>query len=128
MHNTFLIARREYLERVRTRSFVIMTFLIPALMIGVTVLPTLLMTRGSNEAKRMVVVAADRDTAEMIRSRVEQQQDQSVVADNPRRRGLQPTHFTVEVSTNATPGTTRARCSKISGKSSDVDRSAPVSE
>ena len=27
MHNIFIIAKREYLERVRTRSFVIMTFL-----------------------------------------------------------------------------------------------------
>ena len=29
MHNTFIIAKREYLERVRSRSFVIMTFLHP---------------------------------------------------------------------------------------------------
>jgi len=60
MHNTFIIARREYLERVRSRAFVIMTFFIPALMLGVTVLPTMLMQNGSNETKRMVVVAADR--------------------------------------------------------------------
>ncbi len=40
MHNTLIIAKREYLERVRTRAFVIMTFFIPALMFGVTVLPT----------------------------------------------------------------------------------------
>ena len=30
MHNILIIAKREYLERVRSRSFVIMTFLIPA--------------------------------------------------------------------------------------------------
>ena len=65
MHNTFIIAKREYLERVRSRSFVIMTFFIPLLMFGVTVVPTLLMNKGSNEAKHMVVVAGDRDTAEM---------------------------------------------------------------
>ena len=46
MHNTFIIAKREYLERVRSRSFVIMTFFIPLLMFGVTVVPTLLMNRG----------------------------------------------------------------------------------
>ena len=40
MHNTFIIAKREYLERVRSRSFVIMTFFIPRVMLGVTVLPT----------------------------------------------------------------------------------------
>jgi len=75
MHNIFIIARREYLERVRSRAFAIMTFFIPALMFAVTALPTMLMTRGSNETKRMVVVAADRDTAEMIRSRIEHKQD-----------------------------------------------------
>ena len=76
MHNIFIIAKREYLERVRTRSFVIMTFLIPLLMFGVTVVPTLLANRGSNETKHMVVVAGDRDTAEMIRSRIEQRPGQ----------------------------------------------------
>src|SRR5215467_1284730 len=106
MHNTLIIARREYLERVRSRAFVIMTFFIPALMLGVTVLPTMLMTRGSNETKHMVVVATDRDTGEMIRSRIEQQQDEQT--KNPdsqptNKRGLPPTHFSVEVSTNATP-------------------------
>ena len=76
MHNVLIIAKREYLERVRTRSFVIMTFFIPALMFGVIGLPTMLMTRGSNETKRMVVVTADRDTGEMIRSRIEQKQEE----------------------------------------------------
>ena len=40
MHNIFIIAKREYLERVRSRSFVIMTLFIPLLMFGVTVVPT----------------------------------------------------------------------------------------
>ncbi len=34
MRNTWLIAKREYLERIRTKSFLVMTILIPALMIG----------------------------------------------------------------------------------------------
>ena len=94
MHNTFIIAKREYLERVRSRSFVIMTFFIPLLMFGVTVVPTLLMNRGSNETKHMVVVAGDRDTAEMIRSRIEQRQEldhrlHERVDDAEHRRGDQ---------------------------------------
>jgi ABC-2 type transport system permease protein len=122
MHNIFLIARREYLERVRTRAFVIMTFFIPALMFGVTVLPTMLMMRGTNETKRMVVVAADRDTAEMLRSQIEQQQEHS--AGKPRdefgkNRGLPPTHFTVEVSTNATAEERAALTQKVNQKQLD---------
>ena len=34
MHNVWLIARREYLERVMTKSFRVMTVLIPLLMVG----------------------------------------------------------------------------------------------
>ncbi len=122
MHNIFLIAKREYLERVRSRAFVIMTFFIPALMFGVTVLPTMLMTRGTNEAKRMVVVASDRDTAEMIRSRIEQQQEQP--ANKPEnsaaaKRGLPPTHYTVEISTATTPEERASLTDKVNRKELD---------
>jgi ABC-2 type transport system permease protein len=34
MHNTWLIARREYLERIRTRGFLITTIMIPLVMAG----------------------------------------------------------------------------------------------
>jgi ABC-2 type transport system permease protein len=122
MHNVLIIAKREYLERVRTRSFVIMTFFIPALMFGVIGLPTMLMTRGSNETKRMVVVAADRDTGEMIRSRIEQkQEEQTSKSDDPlsNKRGLPPTHFIVEVSTNATPSEREALTLKVNQKQLD---------
>ena len=34
MHNVWLIAKREYLERIRAKSFLIMTILIPLLMAG----------------------------------------------------------------------------------------------
>jgi ABC-2 type transport system permease protein len=122
MHNIFLIAKREYLERVRTRAFVIMTFFIPALMFAVTALPTMLMTRGGNESKRMVVVAADRDTAEMIRSRIEQEQDQTASKSGEQlsnKRGLPPTHFTVEISTNATPAEREALTQKVNQKELD---------
>src|SRR6476646_8106519 len=103
MHNIFIIAKREYLERVRSRSFVIMTFLIPALMIGISVVPTMLANRGSNETKHMVVGAGDRDTAEMIRSRIEQDEDKAVQKDSKTltTRSLPPAHYTVEVSTKA---------------------------
>src|SRR6185312_8910827 len=122
MHNTFIIARREYLERVRSRAFVIMTFFIPALMLGVTVLPTMLMQNGNNETKHMVVVAADRDTAEMIRSRIEQKQDQQANAQDNQatnKRSLPPTHFSVEVSTNVAPEEREALTQKVNQKQLD---------
>jgi ABC-2 type transport system permease protein len=122
MHNIFIIARREYLERVRSRSFVIMTFLIPALMIGVSVVPTMLANRGSNEARHMVVVAGDRDTAEQIRSRIEQDQDKSAPAESKARttRSLPPTHFTVEVSTHTTDAERASLTEKVRTKQLDA--------
>jgi ABC-2 type transport system permease protein len=122
MHNIFIIAKREYLERVRTRSFVIMTFLIPGLMIGVSVVPTMLANRGPNETKHMVVVAADRDTAEQIRSKIEQDQDKTAQTERKGRqtRSLPPTHFTVEVSTNATDAERASLTEKVKQKQLDA--------
>jgi ABC-2 type transport system permease protein len=123
MHNILIIAKREYLERVRTRAFVIMTFFIPALMFAVTALPTMLMQRGSNETKHMVVVAANRETAEMIRSRIVQAQEQQ--AKKPQdelanKRAVAPTRFSVDVSTNATPAEREALTQKVNRKQLDA--------
>jgi ABC-2 type transport system permease protein len=124
MHNTFIIARREYLERVRSRSFVIMTLFIPLLMFGVTVVPTMLANRGTNETKHMVVVAADRDTAEMIRSRIEQKQEEKKSGGEPdlkikTKKGLPPMHFAVEVSTDTTDAQRAALTEKVKAKTLD---------
>jgi ABC-2 type transport system permease protein len=122
MHNILIIAKREYLERVRTRAFVIMTFFIPALMFAVTALPTMLMQRPSNETKHMIVVAANRETAEMIRSRIEQQQDEKAKNKDDERsnkRGLAPTRFSVDVSTNTAAGEREALTQKVNQKQLD---------
>src|SRR5262249_43589066 len=65
MRNVFLIARREYLERVRTRAFLIFTFLMPALMAGLTILPAkLMMTAG--KARQLLVITSTPDFGQMI--------------------------------------------------------------
>ncbi len=48
LHNTLLIARREYVERIRAKSFIIMTILIPTLMGGL--LWGLSLANGSNKS------------------------------------------------------------------------------
>ena len=124
MHNIFVIAKREYLERVRSRSFVIMTFLIPLLMFGATAGPTLLMTRTSSAPKHMVVVAADRDIAEMIRSRIEKKQDEQKSEDKTdggplQKRNVVPARFTVEISTNTAESERAALSQKVRDKQLD---------
>ena len=54
MHKVWAVIRREFVERVRTRTFLLSTLLFPALMIGITVLPVLLDRRV--QAPRRIVV------------------------------------------------------------------------
>ena len=49
MNKIWLIIKREYLIRVRKRSFIIMTILGPLLMAGIIILPTYLAMQGHNE-------------------------------------------------------------------------------
>lgn len=57
MHKIWAVIRREFLEKVRTRAFVIGTVLFPVLMVALTVLPILL-DRRETEPKRVAVVDA----------------------------------------------------------------------
>ena len=56
MHKILAVIRREFIERVRTRAFIISTILFPVLMGTFTVLPALLLRRASG-TKRIAVVA-----------------------------------------------------------------------
>ena len=69
----WIIAKREYLERVRTRSFLLSTFVTPVLMGAFLVLPTLISTSAArgimrdNERPARVVIASDnRALAELV--------------------------------------------------------------
>ena len=56
MNKTGLIIKREYLTRVRKRSFLIMTFLGPILMAALYIIPIMLALHSSNEHMRIAVV------------------------------------------------------------------------
>ncbi|HTC95141.1 MAG TPA: ABC transporter permease [Terriglobales bacterium] len=64
LRNIGLIIRREYLQRLRTRAFWVMTFFIPAMMAGFTLLPSKLMTMKVSGVKRIIVVSDDPQLAE----------------------------------------------------------------
>jgi ABC-2 type transport system permease protein len=55
MRETLVIAKRELLERVRTKWFVAMTILGPILMVGLILIPALLAGRGSEGAKVEII-------------------------------------------------------------------------
>lgn len=54
MRNVLLIIRREFLERVRTRSFVLSTVLFPLFMIGMVFLPSLIRSGGGERTLVLV--------------------------------------------------------------------------
>jgi len=56
MNKIGLIIKREYLTRVRKRSFLIMTFLGPILMAAIYIIPIMLALNASNEHIRIAVV------------------------------------------------------------------------
>ena len=67
LNNVLLVARREYLERVRAKSFLLMTLLIPALMGGILG-GTILMSRNLGSASHIAVVTSDTVFADDLRN------------------------------------------------------------
>ncbi|MGZ4777795.1 MAG: ABC transporter permease [Thermoanaerobaculia bacterium] len=55
MNKLFAVFKREYLQAVRKKMFIIMTFLLPLLMAGLFFLPSLLMMKGLGEKKVVVL-------------------------------------------------------------------------
>ncbi len=56
MNNTSIIISREYLERVKKKSFIVTTLLVPLFMLLLTLLPTLIMLFATGETKTVAVV------------------------------------------------------------------------
>jgi len=75
MRNVWLIAHREYTERVRTRGFIITTVMIPLIMAGFTFGSIFLGSRGNNDI-RIAVVSADTQLALDLQTELQRQQEQ----------------------------------------------------
>jgi ABC-2 type transport system permease protein len=61
MNKISVIIKREYITRVRKKSFIIMTILAPILMAAIITVPTLLMMNQSGEFKKIAVVEDNSD-------------------------------------------------------------------
>ncbi len=68
MHNLYLIIRREYLERVHRKSFIITTILMPLLMLGLMMAPALIMILSEPESKTIAVIDASNTIAQALQS------------------------------------------------------------
>src|ERR1700751_4975924 len=70
MRNIGLILRREYLERVRTKSFLISTILLPLFMFGMIYLPSKLAMMKTEGVKHIAVVSNNPAIAQSVASQL----------------------------------------------------------
>ncbi|GAA3760939.1 ABC transporter permease [Terriglobus aquaticus] len=78
--NIFLIARREYLERVRTRGFMIATILIPVLM-AAGIGGSILIAKHSKSNSHLAVVSSDSRLATDLQNELEHGKDSEMTID-----------------------------------------------
>ncbi len=79
-NNTLLIAKREYLERVRTKAFIITTLLIPALM-GGGILFSVIKSKATKAASHIAVIAPDADFALDLQDELEHGKNSAMKVD-----------------------------------------------
>jgi len=80
MHNIWLIAKREYLERIRTKGFLIATILIPLLM-GVLVFGSRYFVTRSKAESHIAVVTTDAAFAADLKQKLESGKDSHMLVD-----------------------------------------------
>ena len=80
MHNVWLIAKREYLERVRTKAFIFSTILIPLLM-GGGIIFEVVTTGHSDSTSHITVVSQDQQLATDLQAELENGKDSKMIID-----------------------------------------------
>lgn len=118
MHKIFLFARREYLETVRKKSFIVMTILLPAMMFGFTVLPSMIASKHSGETQHIVIATSNPQFANDIRDQFNKPD-----ADNASRRGRTSDsatrNFDFQIDTNVSPQEEEALTQKVNSHEID---------
>lgn len=80
MHNVWLIAKREYLERVRTKGFLVTTVLVPLLM-GGGIIGSIVMSAKSKSTSHIAVVSRDQQLATDLQHELENGKDSKMTVD-----------------------------------------------
>ncbi len=114
MLNIWLIAKREYLERIRAKSFLIMTILIPLLMGGLVYGAAL--ANGHSGNLHIAVVTEDPQFGRDLKSELENTKQSSVDSDGERTK---QTVERVDVISPPTPDTRATLDSRLINRSLD---------
>jgi ABC-2 type transport system permease protein len=80
MHNILLIAKREYLERIRTKAFIVATILIPTLMAG-GIFGTAYIADKSKSSSHIAIVSSQQPLTSDLQNELEHGKDSSMVVD-----------------------------------------------
>ena len=99
LKHVWIVARREYLERVRTKAFIIMTIITPVMMFGFAVVPSLLSMRKAVGHRHIVVATPDAAFGEAIRNElIKPPTKEQLKAQEAKRDGSVPAlRYTIDV-------------------------------
>jgi ABC-2 type transport system permease protein len=108
MHSTWLIVRREYLERIRSKAFIIMTMLMPVFMASTILIPAMLSGIKSGGTRRIVLVANKPEVAEAVKQqliapqRISDKTPQPKAEPGAAKSVEQAPRYAITIDTNAT--------------------------
>jgi ABC-2 type transport system permease protein len=123
--NVFLIAKREYVERVRTKAFLIFTLLMPAVMFGFGVLPSLLAMKKTGGELHIVLVSKNAALAQSVKDEIQRPPSTSEPKQQPtagtQQNRLQGTdaRYTVDLESDTSDQSRSALQQKINNKQID---------
>src|SRR5215471_4852190 len=119
MRNTWLIIKREYLQRVRTRSFLVLTLLLPAIMTVLMALPAKLASMGE-KAERLVLVTSTREFGDQVRQQLLAQpiSEEAAEGDDQNKKKMED-RYRIEVDPNPSDAERAALRQKINTREID---------
>jgi ABC-2 type transport system permease protein len=121
MRNIWLIIQREYLARVRTRSFLVLTLLLPGIMTVLMMLPAKLATMG-DKTQHLVVVTSNPQLGEIVRqtlSAPDSDDDDDSTSDSKASKTKPEQDYTIDVDPNPTDAERAVLRDKVSSKAID---------
>lgn len=119
MHNIFLFARREYLETVRKKSFIVMTILLPAMMFGFTVLPSMIASKHSGAPQKIVIATSDAQFGNDVREQFTESENSGDKRTKRRSGNDESPRFDVQIDSNVTQQEEDALTQKVNAHEID---------
>jgi len=97
MRNVWTLVKREYLARVRSRSFLIFTLLMPAVMAAMVLIPTTLARWDGGGMRKIVIVANNPELASVVGHELGNGRTQ---ADDELQKSSAPAVYSIQVDTD----------------------------